>query len=66
MAILIDNNRVEFLGIEVIFTGEDDPQGIHRGSSAHASIISFFLQPFALVDISPFLGRDLSLCRGCS
>ena len=27
MAILIDNNRVEFLGIEVIFIGEDDPRG---------------------------------------
>lgn len=27
MAILIDNTRVEFLGIEVIFIGEDDPRG---------------------------------------
>ena len=27
MAILIDNNRVEFLGIEIIFIGEDDPRG---------------------------------------
>ena len=27
MAILIDNDRVEFLGIEVIFVGEDDPRG---------------------------------------
>jgi hypothetical protein len=27
VAILFDNNRVEFLGIEVIFTGEDDPRG---------------------------------------
>jgi hypothetical protein len=25
--LLIDNNRVEFLGIEIIFTGEDDPRG---------------------------------------
>jgi energy-coupling factor transporter ATP-binding protein EcfA2 len=27
MAIMIDGNRVEFLGIEIIFTGEDDPRG---------------------------------------
>ena len=27
MALMIDNNRVEFLGIEIIFTGEDDPRG---------------------------------------
>ena len=27
MAILIDNNRIEFMGIEVIFIGEDDPRG---------------------------------------
>ena len=27
MAILIDNTRVEFLGIEIIFIGEDDPRG---------------------------------------
>jgi energy-coupling factor transporter ATP-binding protein EcfA2 len=27
VAILIDNNRVEFLGIEIIFIGEDDPRG---------------------------------------
>jgi hypothetical protein len=27
VALLIDKNRVEFLGIEVIFIGEDDPRG---------------------------------------
>ena len=27
MALLIDKSRVEFLGIEVIFIGEDDPRG---------------------------------------
>ena len=27
MALMIDNNRVEFLGIEIIYTGEDDPRG---------------------------------------
>ena len=27
VAILIDNNRIEFMGIEVIFIGEDDPRG---------------------------------------
>lgn len=27
VTLLIDNKRVEFLGIEIIFTGEDDPRG---------------------------------------